>query len=325
MSTVNKLSLREEVERIKNEFDQLAREKKINPETRMLCQSMLMLINLLVSIFLEKTTKKTSKNSSIPPSQTEKDESSTQPGTNGKGKHESDSTIDNTRTVETVTIATVEYCDVCGEGLNKVAAHSHERRTKIDIVFEKILEHYDAEKKICPNCDSEVKGTFPSDMHGPLQYGDGIKAYIINLLVCQMVSLNRVQKMVKTLIGTLISEATLLNFVLRLHHALEALESKAVERLLKCPTMNVDETSLRLDKQKPWIHLYSGDDITLKFLHTSRGSEAINDIDIIPRYGGVIIHDYWSSYLMYDHCEHGLCGSHLLRELTYVIDSNGYS
>src|SRR5436189_631113 len=109
MSTVNKLSLREEVERIRNEFNQLAKEKKINPETRMLFQSMLMLINLLVSIFLEKTTKKTSKNSSIPPSQTEKDESYTQPGAKGKGKLESNSTVDNTRTVETVTIATVEY------------------------------------------------------------------------------------------------------------------------------------------------------------------------------------------------------------------------
>ena len=103
MSTVNKLSLRDEVERIKNEFDQLAKEKKINPETRMLCQSMLMLINLLVSIFLEKTTKKTSKNSSIPPSQTEKDESSVR-GSKDKGKFESKLTVENTRTVETVTI-----------------------------------------------------------------------------------------------------------------------------------------------------------------------------------------------------------------------------
>lgn len=325
MSTVNKLSLREEVERIKNEFDQLAKEKKINPETRMLFQSMLMLINLLVSIFLEKTTKKTSKNSSIPSSQTEKDESSIHPGTKDKGKLESDSTVDNTRTVETVTMATVEYCDVCGEDLSKVKSHSHERRTKIDIIFEKTVEHHDAEKKICPNCDSEVKGIFPSDMRGPLQYGDGIKAYIINLLVCQMISLNRVQKLVKTLIGALISEATLLNFVLRLHYALEIWESKARERLLKCPAMNVDETSLRVDKENQWIHVYSGDDITLKFLHPSRGSEAINAIDIIPRYDGVIIHDCWSSYLMYDHCEHGLCGSHLLRELTYVIDSNEYS
>lgn len=325
MSTVNKLSLRDEVERIKNEFDQLAKDKKINSETRMLFQSMLMLINLLVSIFLEKTTKKNSKNSSIPPSQTGKDESSTQPGTKGKGKIESDSTVDNTRTVEKLTLAIVESCDVCGENLKKVKPHGLERRTKIDIIFEKTVEHYDAERKICPNCDSEIKGTFPSDMPGPLQYGNGIKAYIINLLVCQMISLNRVQKMVKTLIGSLLSEATLLNFVLRLYYALETWESKAVESILKCKAMNVDETSLRVDKGNQWIHVYSADDITLKILHPSRGSEAINAINVIPRYNGVIIHDCWSSYLMYNHCDHGLCGSHLLRELTYVIESNGYS
>ena len=35
-------------------------------------------------------------------------------------------------------------------------------------------------------------------------------------------------------------------------------------------------------------------------------------------------HDCWASYLSYEHCGHGLCGAHLLRELTYVIDSNEY-
>jgi hypothetical protein len=35
-------------------------------------------------------------------------------------------------------------------------------------------------------------------------------------------------------------------------------------------------------------------------------------------------HDCWSSYFAYDNCEHGLCGSHIVRELKYVIDSNEY-
>ncbi len=26
----------------------------------------------------------------------------------------------------------------------------------------------------------------------------------------------------------------------------------------------------------------------------------------------------------YDQCRHQLCGSHLLRELTFVVESNGY-
>ena len=52
--------------------------------------------------------------------------------------------------------------------------------------------------------------------------------------------------------------------------------------------------------------------------------DAIEDINIIPRYGGVVIHDCWTSYLSYVHCDHGLCGSHLLRELAFIVESNQY-
>lgn len=83
MGTINQQSVREESERIKTEFARLSVDKKINSETKMLIHSMFMLINLLIAIFLEKTTKKNNKNSSKPSSQTEKDESSlTNHGTN---------------------------------------------------------------------------------------------------------------------------------------------------------------------------------------------------------------------------------------------------
>ena len=60
-------------------------------------------------------------------------------------------------------------------------------------------------------------------------------------------------------------------------------------------------------------------------MHRRRGKVAIENIDIIPRYEGVIIHDCWASYLSYDYCGHGLCGSHLLRELTFIVESNDYA
>jgi transposase len=325
MGSVNTQSVREEAERIQNEFQRIAANKKMDAEISMLMQSMFMLINLLIAIFLEKSTKKNNKNSSKPSSQTEKDESSTtHAGTNGKGKQESDAVANNTRTIETVTVARVTQCDVCGEDLTDATCEHTERRTKIDIVFETVIEHIDAEIKYCDSCDSIVKGKFPSDMPGPLQYGSGLKGFIINLLVCQMISLNRVQKLIKTLTGRTIAEASLLQFVLRLHSALEQWESDAIEQLLKSRAMNVDETSLRVDKKNHWIHVYSADDITLKLLHRRRGSEAIDEINIIPNYGGTIIHDCWASYLSYNNCGHGLCGSHIVRELTCIIESNGY-
>ena len=326
MASLDKTSVRTEVSRLKTDFENLCAEGKITSESKALMLSMFMIVELILSIFLEKTTKKDNKNSSIPSSQTEKDESSLgHQGNNGKGKNENDTRAKNTRVRENVSISTVSFCDICAEDLTDVPCTHHERRTKIDIVFEKVVEHVDAEVKQCPACEATVKGKFPADMHGPLQYGDGLKAFVINLLVCQMVALNRVQKLVKSMIGEIISEATLLKFVLRLYQALEAWELDAIEQILKAPAINVDETSLRVDKKNHWLHVYSAGDITLKFLHRKRGKAAIEAIDIIPRYGGKIIHDCWASYLSYLHCGHGLCGSHLLRELTFIFEANGYA
>ena len=64
--------------------------------------------------------------------------------------------------------------------------------------------------------------------------------------------------------------------------------------------------------------------ITVKGLHRKRGCEAINTLGIIPRYGGLIVHDCWKAYLTYTQCKHQLCGAHLLRELQAVTDSNDY-
>lgn len=152
----------------------------------------------------------------------------------------------------------------------------------------------------------------------------GIKAFAVNLLVSQMVALKRTQNLLHTMIGQELSEATLLSYIMKVHLALEPWELAAKEKLINQPCIHTDETSLRVDKKNHWIHVYAAGEVTLKCLHQKRGFDAMEAIDIIPRYNGIIIHDCWASYLRYDNCEHGLCGSHLLRELTFIIDSNAY-
>ncbi len=324
MATMNKTSVREEVDRLKQDFDKLCSDGKVSSEIRVVMNSLLVIVELILSVFLEKRTRKNSKNSSLPSSQTEKDETATtDTRSNGKGKPVSGK-VGNTRVKETVTVARVETCDCCGAVLDKTPCRNTERRTKIDIVFEKVVEHVDAEIKQCPNCEATVKGRFPDDMPGKLQYGNGLKAFAVHLIISQMVALNRVQKQISAMIGTVISEASLLKFVFRLYQALEEWEMEATERLLRSSSMHVDETSFRVEGKNHWIHVYSSGGTTLKLLHRKRGKEAIAGLNIIPRYGGVIIHDCWASYLSYDHLGHGLCGSHLLRELTFIVDSNGY-
>ena len=91
------------------------------------------------------------------------------------------------------------------------------------------------------------------------------------------------------------------------------------------PAMHVDETSLRVEGKNHWIHVYSAGTLTVKCLHPKRGREAIEAIGILPRYAGVAVHDCWASYLSYEHCDHALCGAHLLRELTFIVDAHGYA
>ncbi len=326
MSSVNKQSLREEFDALKSQFTHLCAEGKMGSDSRALFQAMLTLFELLMAVFMERNTAKNSRNSNKPSSQTAKDETAAvQLGSKSKGKVQNNARSSNSRTVETVQISDVRVCETCGEDLSKTPCVGHERRTKIDIIFEKVVSHVDAEIKQCPACQERTKGRFPADMPGPLQYGTGIKSYVINLLVSQMISLKRVQQSIKTLIGQVISEATLLKYVLQLHYSLEHWEHSAIEQILAMPAMHVDETSLRVDKKNYWIHVCSAGEITLKFLHSKRGREAMDAIGVIPRYGGVVIHDCWASYLAYDHCGHGLCGSHLLRELTFIVDANGYA
>ncbi len=74
MATVDKTSIREEINRLKKQFDQLCSDGKVSPEIQVVMNSLLVVVDLILVIFLEKKTRKNNKNSSIPSSQTDKDE-----------------------------------------------------------------------------------------------------------------------------------------------------------------------------------------------------------------------------------------------------------
>ena len=108
MANINKTSVRGELDRLQSEFERLSQENALTGESRLLMRSMLTLLELICAIFLEKNTPKTTKNSSKPSSQTDKDESSLGlHGSKGKGKQERPDLAANSRVVETVTVSKV--------------------------------------------------------------------------------------------------------------------------------------------------------------------------------------------------------------------------
>jgi hypothetical protein len=115
MANLNKQSVREEFDKIKASFEEQVKVGKVPSETAALFNALILLVGLILSIFMEKSTKKTSANSSIPPSQTPVDETSGGNGKSDSGKDKDSDTprvsaIGNTRTVEVVTLLPVISC-----------------------------------------------------------------------------------------------------------------------------------------------------------------------------------------------------------------------
>ena len=73
-SRVNSASLRDKFDGYKADIASLRKEGKTTKEIDVVFSGLCCLLAILIAILLEKTTKKTNKNSSIPPSQTGKDE-----------------------------------------------------------------------------------------------------------------------------------------------------------------------------------------------------------------------------------------------------------
>ena len=325
MPSVDGTSLRDEFDAAKARIASLRKAGKISDEVDAVIGVLCSLLGILVAIFLEKTTRKTGKNSSIPPSQTDKDETKqSNKKSSGKGTKPNWMTGENLRKVTVEETSTVEACGNCGADLSGVEPSAREQRIQIDIHFTIVEKKVIADIKQCPECGARTKGSFPQNMPGPLQYGVGFQAFIINLLIAQMLSLRRCVELVRAVSGVKLSEATCLGYIQRLHEALEPWEAAAAEHLLTCPALHADETGFRVDSKTQWLHVLTNGSLTLKFLHRKRGKEAIEAVGIIPAYTGVLIHDCWASYLTYTQCKHQLCGSHLLRELTFVVDSNNY-
>ena len=99
MATVNKSSLRAEFDALKARFESLCAEGKMSADSRALFDALLMLFEVLMAVFMEKHTPKSSANSSLPASQSPNDETARiRPGTKGKGPSHNDAQCANTRT-----------------------------------------------------------------------------------------------------------------------------------------------------------------------------------------------------------------------------------
>ena len=112
-----------------------------------------------------------------------------------------------------------------------------------------------------------------------------------------------------------IDTGSLFNFNKLAYHRLAQFEQVAKQQLFQSHLIHADETSINVNGGRIWLHNASNNDWTLIAPHQKRGKEAMDEIDILPHFTGVLCHDHWKPYYRYDAMSHSLCNAHHLREL----------
>ena len=212
----------------------------------------------------------------------------------------------------------------CGSALDESKAELVEVRQVFDIPEPKLeVTEYQQLGCTCDKCGTYNKGIFPQGVKARVQYGIGVRALVVLLNVAFNVPLKKIQSLFGDLYGYAINTSTILKAVQICYERLQSSEQIIQQKLLSSKVTHFDETGLRVAGKLHWLHTCCNQFFTYLFVHTKRGKKALLDTtSLLPQFKNWAIHDCWSSYFSFTKCQHGLCGAHILRELTALIQKD---
>lgn len=186
------------------------------------------------------------------------------------------------------------------------------------------VTEYQAEVKVCPGCRERGQAAFPTHVPGQVQYGPRLLATAVFLSVGHFIPLERVTQILAALFGAELSDGTVALNLSVAAVRLDVFEKSLKTALLKQPVLHVDETGSKVNGKLHWLHVVSCAQLTLYGHHEQRGMTALQAMEVLPQFRGVVVHDAWSTYFRLPG-KHALCNAHLLRELRGLNELGGQS
>jgi transposase len=281
-------------------------------------------IELLIEICLFLVTQqspKNSSNSSVPPSadpnrkKSSRSKSSLKPG--GQPKH-SGTTLNTFENPDKIIPITIDRTTL---PKGKWKSDGFEKRQVIDIEFKRVVIEYQAEILVNEH-GKRVTASFPENVVQTAQYGDNLKAQVVEMSVYQLVPCKRVSEYFAEQLQIPLSPGSVCNFRTEIHDTLLGLgyEDYIKIKLQNSPVLNLDETGINIESKRVWLHTTSTPSFTYYVPHKNRGLTAMESIGILNNTKAVLVHDHWKPYYSYTNHTHALCNAHHLRELQSAIE-----
>jgi len=288
----------------------LKKEKDLSPALR----SALEVLLLLVALLLNRMTLN-SKNSSKPPSTDPNRKKSSKQGQSsrkpGGQKGRNGTTLQPVADPDEVEVLTIDRRTLPkGPQYREVG---HESRQVIDIDIARFVTEYRAQI-LEDNQGNRFVASFPEGVSRPVQYGLNLKANAVYMSQHQLIPYDRVRDHFQDQMHIPVSAGSVFNFNKEAYERLESFGQWTKAQLARSELLHADETGINIGGKRHWLHCASNAALTWFYPHAKRGTEAMDEIGILPFFKGVLCHDHWKPYYHYD-CTHALCNAHHLREL----------
>lgn len=267
------------------------------------------------------STKKTSKNSSNPPSQDKGKVERTQSlrkssglSSGGQPGHKG-STLELTSKPDVIVKHKSENCQKCGKELSDKAGRLSKFYQVVDIPEMKPIwtEHQDIETK----CDCGHRNREELPGRG-VNYGARVKAFISYLSVQHYTPVRRIAEILEEIYGLKMSEGTIVNILKEVGNQSTPIYEQLRKEVEKSEVVGSDETGFRVNGELYWVWTWQSEDATFLDVNKSRGRQTVEKNYPEGFERSVLVHDRLAAQTNTKAGEHQFCMAHILRELKYI-------
>ena len=273
---------------------------------------------------LEKRPKKTSKNSSRPPSQGFK------PNKKEKSKGGERRTASVGRTgggrqlhphPHKTVIAQLSCCPSCESALPVTSQRLHSRYDKIELPpVEPIVTRVERYQANCPSCAGHFVAPVTDELSPGSPFGTTIERLVAYLRYAHAISYQRLSQLLGELFNLSISEGAIANLLSRVKSRLVEPMADIQSRLQRAKLICSDETSARVTGQSQWEWVFQNEDVCFHIICPTRGASVIYAVmgEHEPQ---TWVSDLFSAQRNHPGIQWQVCLAHQLRDLQFAIDA----
>ena len=269
--------------------------------------------------------KKTSANSSVPPSVGFKADRTDRRRRRRGAKRGHAGTSRRRQQPDVIVRCRPSTCSGCGEPLPLEGQRRVGRSQVVELppVRPVVIEGWQYAAR-CTGCGTRTKGTYPAGLEPTRTFGPGIEALLGYFHERQHIGYERLVEVCREVFGLTISEGGIDQALRRLAERARPTYEAIGAQGRAGPVIGSDETGARVAGRNAWHWVFQTPDASYHVIVPRRNAEVIAAFlgDAHPENW---VSDLWSPQIQVDADTHQLCLAHQIRNLSYAAEADGYA